>query len=308
LVAFIAVVIYLCYEPRIDAIPFLYTPSSFTLPRLEANSRLKDNLDIQLKGHGIVAAEHFAFGADGGIYFGNHDGRIMRTYVDASSPEEALLPPETVVYTGNPLLAEREKPCGHRDSEIVCGRPLGMAFDKAKKTLYVADALGLIAVDVTNKKKEIIVQSVENAQPLYFTNSVVVGPKTGLVYFTDSSLRWRRKDFTFECMEGRSTGRVLVYNPVTKKTVVLVEAIAFANGILVDQDKEEWLLVNELTRARIIKIDLTLLPATPLQLTASEEAVYYEAYDWGHTEAALQNYIRTGGLVEIVLENMPGSQ
>lgn len=266
---------------KIDAIPFKL--SGEELPQLKQNNRLAQ-VEKVFQGE-LTAPEHYAF-KDDWIYIsrhthehtpnrvqtcprssalptltnfffapsccpGLHDGRIVRTQSDASG---SLSPLELVVYTGNPALADRDHPCGSPASEAVCGRPLGMAFDKRGK-LIVADCyLGLIEVDVDAKTRTILIDQI-NGTPIYFTNSVVVGPNSGRIYFTDSTSRWRRREFIYEVMEGKPTGRVISYDPTTKATRVIADQIAFANGILVDPT-ESYLLVSELNRAQILRFDI----------------------------------------------------
>lgn len=183
---------------------------------------------------------------------GAHDGRIIRT---RPSVDGKLTPLETIVYTGNPSLADREHPCGSHESEAICGRPLGMAFNDEGE-LIVADCyIGLISVNVTAKTKHLLLDRVDDVR-VYFANSVVVGPKSGRIYLTDSSQRFRRRDFLYEVIESSTTGRVIVYDPKTKESKVLADEIAFSNGILVDPT-ESFLLVNELNRAQIVRFDLT---------------------------------------------------
>jgi sugar lactone lactonase YvrE len=227
---------------RIGVLPAALTP----------NERISYQMQKLFQGE-IQAPEHFAFSKDGGIYFGVADGRIMRTLQDPGTG--ALAPLETVVYTGEPLLVDRNSPCGTDDSEPICGRPLGMAF-ASDKLLIVADAhLGLLEVDVVARTKRVLLREVDG-QSLYFPNSVVIGPRTGLVYFTDSSTRWRRRDFIYEVLESQPTGRLISYNRSSGKSRVLVKNIAFANGLLVDPVREQYIILNELNRARLLRVDL----------------------------------------------------
>lgn len=90
------------------------------------------------------------------------------------------------------------------------GRPLGGSFTSSGDTLYIADAiLGLLRLEHPHKypksKVEIVVSKVldeieivnprngtittkTGMTPIHVANDVVIGPKTGKVYFTDCKL------------------------------------------------------------------------------------------------------------------------
>ena len=77
-------------------------------------------------------------------------------------------------------------------ADLGMGRPLGGCF-AADNTLYIADAhLGLIRLKNTQSKVELVASRVfdqGNWSQILYANDVVVGPKTGLVYFTDCKLK-----------------------------------------------------------------------------------------------------------------------
>ena len=73
-------------------------------------------------------------------------------------------------------------------ADLGMGRPLGGSFG-ADNTLYIADAhLGLTRLKTLDSKVELVASRVFDQgswSPILYANDVVVGPKTGLVYFTD---------------------------------------------------------------------------------------------------------------------------
>ena len=79
------------------------------------------------------------------------------------------------------------------NTEHLCGRPLGLQFNKMSKDLYIADAyFGLLIVHPGEKLAATIVSHAEGL-PLRFTNSLDIAQDTGIVYFTDSSMRFQRR-------------------------------------------------------------------------------------------------------------------
>lgn len=76
--------------------------------------------------------------------------------------------------------------------ERLCGRPLGLKFNKATCDLYIADAyFGLMVVGRHGGIAKRVVASVEGV-PLQFTNALDIDQNTGIVYFTDTSTKFQR--------------------------------------------------------------------------------------------------------------------
>ena len=74
-----------------------------------------------------------------------------------------------------------------------CSRPLGLQFNKMTRDLYIADAqLGLLTVGYGDKFATPIVTHVQGL-PLHFTNGLEIDQQNGIIYFTDSSTRFRRR-------------------------------------------------------------------------------------------------------------------
>lgn len=77
-------------------------------------------------------------------------------------------------------------------NEHICGRPLGLRFDKRTGDLYIADAyFGLVKVGPEGGLAESLTTEAEGV-PLGFTNDLDVDNE-GNVYFTDSSTKYQRR-------------------------------------------------------------------------------------------------------------------
>lgn len=77
--------------------------------------------------------------------------------------------------------------------EHVCGRPLGLKFDKKSGDLYIADAyLGLKVVGSAGGLATEVVTEVEG-QPLRFTNDMDISEEEDVIYFTESSTISQRR-------------------------------------------------------------------------------------------------------------------
>jgi sugar lactone lactonase YvrE len=192
---------------------------------------------IQYLGLGkYQSPEHIAY-KNGWVYASMADGSIIRVLPDGSSIEE-------VVNTK--------------------GRPLGFDFDSTN-ALIIADPMygkhgGLLRVTGSNNQQiELLADSVENTA-IKFADAVVVAA-SGKIYFTDATTLFGgtehggiAKASTMDFLASSCSGRLLEYNPQTKKTRIVMRDFSFANGIAFTQDGTH-LMLAECGKYRIWKIN-----------------------------------------------------
>jgi sugar lactone lactonase YvrE len=179
-----------------------------------------------------IGPEHVALGPDGKLYAAVASGAIVRLNADGSAPG-------VWVNTG--------------------GRVLGFDFDAGGR-LIAADAFrGLLAI-APDGRIEVLADRVGD-DPIRYADAVVVA-KSGRIYFTDASRRFGAKAWggTFEAsvldvLEHSATGRVLEYDPVTRRTRVLMSDLCFANGVALSAD-ERTLFVAETCAYRVWAVDV----------------------------------------------------
>ena len=53
----------------------------------------------------------------------------------------------------------------------------------------------------------------------------------GMIYFTDTSYKYKLGEHKMEFLEGKPHGRLMSFDPSTKQTQVLVRDLYFANGV-----------------------------------------------------------------------------
>lgn len=196
-----------------------------------ANQRLAALQQIDLKGES--GPEHVAVGRDGKLYTAVASGNILRMNADGTGLEVFARP---------------------------AGRILGFDFDAAGNLIGADVERGLVSV-APDGKLTMLADTVDG-DPIRFADAVVVA-RSGKIYFSDASTRFGPRTHggiyeasLLEILEGAATGRVLEYDPATKKTRTIARGFAFANGVALSQD-ERSLFVNDTGRYRIWKVDVT---------------------------------------------------
>jgi sugar lactone lactonase YvrE len=205
----------------------------------------------------VYGPEDIAVDDSGTIYGGTQDGYIIRVQPDGRV--------ENWVATG--------------------GRPLGLHFDDAGN-LIVCDAFkGLLSINPEGVVT--VLATAAEGVPFGFTNDLDIA-SDGKIYFSDASTRWDQTAYMLDLMEGRPYGRLMVYDPDTGETTVLMRNLYFANGVALSQ-QEDFVLVNETWRYRIQRywlagekrgtsdVFIENLPGFPDGISASDNGTFWLA-------------------------------
>jgi len=86
---------------------------------------------------------------------------------------------------------------------------------------------------------ELLTDSVDGRR-LVFANDVEIDPSAGtrgVVYFTETSRRYERREYMFATMEGRAEGRLLRQDIGSGQTTVLQDGLVFPNGVALSRNK-----------------------------------------------------------------------
>ncbi|GAV89283.1 Str_synth domain-containing protein [Cephalotus follicularis] len=208
---------------KVDMPPWSLVPTEKDTENLLQKSEIKFLNQIQ-------GPESMAFDPLGrGPYTGIADGRIV--FWDGEKWSD-------FAYTSSnrsELCDSKPSPLLYLKTEHICGRPLGLRFDKRTGDLYIADAyFGLMMVGPKGGLAKSLATEAEGV-PLRFTNDLDIDDE-GNVYFTDSSIKYQRRNFIQLVFSAEDSGRVLKYNQTTKTTTVLERNIQFPNGVSLSKD------------------------------------------------------------------------
>jgi sugar lactone lactonase YvrE len=166
--------------------------------------------------------EDVAIGADGLLYTGLEDGRIVRCRPDGG---------------------------GLEDVARTDGRPLGLGFD-AGGELVVADAKrGLLRVTLAGEVS--VLTDRAGDRPIGFADDLDIAPD-GTVWFSDMTTRYP-DDMHMDFWEGRATGRLLTFDPATGETAVRADSLHYPNGVALGPGAR-YVLVCEAIAARITRL------------------------------------------------------
>ncbi|XP_018715435.2 protein STRICTOSIDINE SYNTHASE-LIKE 10 [Eucalyptus grandis] len=220
----------------------------------------------------VAGPESIAFDCQGqGPYVGVSDGRILKWEGSRLGWREFSVP---TAHRDRKLCDGSKDP----DKEQICGRPLGLKFNSATCDLYVADAYyGLLKVGPRGGIAHQLATS-GGGVPFNLTNALDIDAWTGAVYFTDSTISYQRRNYMLSIENGDKTGRVLKYDPHTKRVTVLLSGLSFPNGLALSKDGS-FLVVAETGKLQLLKIPLGPTKtgghhATPAQVFYSQLARY----------------------------------
>ena len=185
------------------------------------NTRLAGVERLPVGGHN---PEGVAIDKAGRIYAGVEDGRIMRLRMDGSGRE---------VF-----------------ARISGGRPLGLDFDEAGNLLVAAGEAGLLSIAPDGAISTLTTEA--DGVSFRCVNDLNVA-RDGTIYFSDSSFKYPISVYKEDLFEHRPNGRLLAYDPMSKRTRVVLGDLYFANGVAVSPD-QSFVLVSETGRYRVLRV------------------------------------------------------
>jgi ribose transport system permease protein len=173
------------------------------------------------------------------------------------------------------------------------GRPLGMQFDRDENLIVCVAGMGVYGVkpdgavfkltDETNRTW----YKLNDDSRLRMADDLDIAPD-GKVYFSDCTTRYEMTTNALDIIEGRPNGRLVVYDPATRKTSTLISHFYFPNGICVSHDGQS-LLIASTTLCQIyrywiagprkgeLEIAVESLPGNPDNINRASDGTYWLA-------------------------------
>ncbi len=207
---------------RISPVRWTPTPDPGLTGAFTKNERLRSLTIVDVNG---IGPEDVAIAPNGDVWCGVEDGRIM--HLSGATAATTAGGATVVCQTGGRV----------GGIEVVLG-----ADGEADHLIACDYEHGLLKVSLPGGEVEVLVDRVDGER-LRTTNNSAVSPD-GRIWFTASSQRWDLDDFRNDLMEGRATGRLLVHDPRDGSTEVILDGLAFANGVAVTADGTAVLVAN----------------------------------------------------------------
>ncbi|KAE8688910.1 putative Minichromosome instability 12-like [Hibiscus syriacus] len=166
--------------------------------------------------------------ATGRFYVGVADGRILQYNGLNGFVEHG--------FTGRDRSKALCDGVTNPDLGRACGRPFGLGLHYATNQLYVCDAyLGLMVLGSGGRVATPVSAGVEGV-PYRYCNGIDVHQLSGNVFFSDYTTAYDLRDATKGLASNDSTGRLLMYNPSTRRVTVLLRNLSGPAGVAVSQD------------------------------------------------------------------------
>jgi ribose transport system permease protein len=186
-------------------------------------------------------------------------------------PEDVLLDAQGNLYCGSRDGYLYRIPAPHHDrAEVLVkigGRPLGLALDREGRIVACVAGMGLVRV-TTDGKVELLTDqtersllSVQDDTTIRMADDLDIAPD-GTIFFTDATKRYDIENWGLDLLEGRPNGRLLSYDPATRKTRTVCDNLLFPNGVCLTHDGRH-LLVASTWDCSILIFDLARLSDGP---------------------------------------------
>lgn len=227
----------------------------------------------------VKGPEGLAFDPVGNLYTGTDDGSILK--IDTQ---------QKITLIGNTR-----------------GRALGLCFHPDGRLIIADMSQGLLAMDTAGNLKSLSTSA--EGRRFGILDDVDVA-SDGKIYFSEATYKYDANNFQLDVLEARPNGRLLVYDPATGESTVLIRELYFANGVALSKD-EDFVLVAESGRYQITRYWLKgeragakdifahNLPGFPDNLSHSPEGDFWVAMvaprnslvDWLHQYPTMKKLV-----------------
>lgn len=217
---------------------------------------------------------------------------------EVESPEDVILDEDDNLYSGNrhgDII--RFFPPDYQTHEVyahIGGAPLGMTFDKMGNLLVCVGGMGLYMVAKEDRKVSLVTDetnrsllSVVDDSRLRLADDLDIAPD-GKVYFSEATVRYEMHDWPVDALESSGNGRIICYDPATKRTRTILKNLTFPNGVCTAHDGKS-ILFAESWACRInqfwlegpkkgkLEVLVDRLPGYPDNINRASDGTYWVA-------------------------------
>lgn len=292
---------------RHKAVQELYFSPSYLIlpdpPSTAAGSDSKYAINDKLRrveviGLGMVEApEDVILDADDNLYCGNRHGEIIRFF----GPDYKRM--EVYAHIG--------------------GQPLGLAFDDQKNLYACVGGMGLYRVTpdrevekVTDETNRSMFSIIDDSR-LRLADDLDIAPD-GRIFFSEATVRYEMHEWAIDGLEGRGNGRIICYDPKTKKTTTVLRNLVFPNGIALASDRQSILFAESWAcsikrywfdgpRKGVVETVIHSLPGYPDNINRASDGNYWLAL-LGMRSPAFDLAMRKPGFRRRMSKQLPGDE
>lgn len=199
------------------------SPRNLELPHLSSSSFPTNNQlqRVTKLGEGLKDPEDICFDKEGTLYTATRDGWIKRMYRNGSWENWKMTNSQTL---------------------------LGITITKEGDLIACDSEEGLLKV---GEDGIVVLASHVNGSKIRFADDVIEA-SDGSLYFSVASTKFDLHSWYLDVIEAKPHGQLLKYDPSSSETSILLEDLAFANGVALSRD-QDYLVVCETWKFRCLK-------------------------------------------------------
>jgi len=199
------------------------SPRNLELPPLSSSSFPTNNQlqRVTKLGEGLKDPEDICFDKEGTLYTATRDGWIKRMYRNGSWENWKMTNSQTL---------------------------LGITITKEGDLIACDSEEGLLKV---GEDGIVVLASHVNGSKIRFADDVIEA-SDGSLYFSVASTKFDLHSWYLDVIEAKPHGQLLKYDPSSSETSILLEDLAFANGVALSRD-QDYLVVCETWKFRCLK-------------------------------------------------------